>query len=253
MKPLARKVVRKVLGPLGEAPAAPSPPAAQGEQPIYLQDTFMLWLQFANAGMLHGGNVYCFDHAVRNLPSGAPIVEIGSFCGLSTNAISYFKRRHGRTNRLITADRWLFEGAMSGTTVGESDLTHDEYRDFVIETFRRNVRFFSRNDLPYTVELLSDEFFEAWREHRAVADVFERPLELGGPISFCYIDGNHQYEFARRDFEHCDEFLERGGFVLFDDSADGSGWEVCRVVAEVAASGRYELVARNPNYLFRKK
>jgi len=202
--------------------------------------------------MLHEGNLYCFDYAIRNLPSEAPMVEIGSFCGLSTNAINYLKRRSGARNRLITSDKWLFEGAAFGYTVGQSAITHDEYHTFVKESFRRNLQFFSRDDLPHTIEMLSDEFFDAWRERRRVQDVFNREIELGGPISFCYIDGNHTYEFARRDFEHCDEFLEAGGFVLFDDSADGSGWDVCKVVEEVSASPRYQLVMKNPNYLFRK-
>ena len=251
MKGMAKRVVGRVLRSAGvpSTPPATSVPPAEPpvapDPPIYMQDTYIQWLMFANAGMLHGGNVYCFDYAIRNLPSAAPMVEIGSFCGLSTNAITYFKRRHGATNRLVTSDRWVFEGAMSGTTVGQSPLTHDEYQAFVKETFRRNVELFSRGDLPYTIELFSDEFFDAWREHRDARDVFDRPICLGGPISFCYIDGNHTYEFARRDFEHCDEFLERGGFILFDDSADGSGWEVCRVVQEVAAAGRYGLVVKS--------
>ena len=154
---------------------------------------------------------------------------------------------------MITIDKWLFEGAALGYSVGESSITHDEYQAFVKETFRRNLRFFSRDDLPYAVEMLSDEFFQAWREGRRVRDVFEREIALGGKVSFCYIDGNHTYEFVRRDFEHCDEFLEPGGFLLFDDSADGSGWDVCKVMREVASGGRYELVIKNPNYLFRKK
>jgi hypothetical protein len=83
--------------------------------------------------------------------------------------------------------------------------------------------------------------------------VLGRNVQLGGAISFCYIDGNHAYEYAKRDFENCHNFLEPGGFILFDDSADGSGWDVCNVVSEVQRSGRYELVIKNPNYLFRKK
>ena len=56
----------------------------------------------------------------------------------------------------------------------------------------------------------------------------------------------------REIFANCDEYLEGGGFLLFDDSSDGSGYEVCRVVQEVLKNGRYELVAKNPNYFFRK-
>jgi hypothetical protein len=54
------------------------------------------------------------------------------------------------------------------------------------------------------------------------------------------------------DFELADECLEEGGFMLFDDSGDASGCEVCRVIEEVKATGRYELVIANPNYMFRK-
>ena len=83
--------------------------------------------------------------------------------------------------------------------------------------------------------------------------MFGRETQLGGPIAFCFIDGNHSYEFARRDFENTDRHLQPGGFILFDDSGDGSDWGVCKVVAEVAATGRYELIATNPNYLFKKR
>jgi hypothetical protein len=112
---------------------------------------------------------------------------------------------------------------------------------------------FSCNHLPFTIELLSDKFFSAWATCQKLQDVFGRDVGLGGPISFCYIDGNHSYENAKRDFENCDRFLEKGGFILFDDSADGSQWEVCKVVQEVVKTKRYELIAKNPNYFFKKK
>jgi predicted O-methyltransferase YrrM len=195
------------------------------------------------------------DYAVKNIPSAAPIIEIGSFCGLSANVITYLKERHGMKNPLITCDKWIFEGAEdSDIPVGDSlHVTHGEYKRFVKETFLRNVRTFSRYDLPFTVELLSDEFFISWETSQKCEDVFGREVKLGGPISFCYIDGNHSYDFAKRDFENCDRYLEKGGFILFDDSADASGWEVCKVVREVKATGRYDLVSRDPNYFFTKK
>jgi hypothetical protein len=33
---------------------------------------------------------------------------------------------------------------------------------------------------------------------------------------------------------------------------DGSGWDVCDVVKEVERLPNYELVMKNPNYMFRK-
>lgn len=244
MRNLVNRITRRLTG---------RPDGGQTASAIDISDEYVNWLCFANAGMLQRGNLYCFDYALGHLPSAAPLVEIGSFCGLSTNLLTYYKQKHGVTNPLITCDRWAFEGAHDGSNLGASSVPHAEYRTFVKETYIRNVRMFSRDDLPFTVEMFSDEFFEAWRAGRAETDVLGRPIKLGGPISFCFIDGNHTYEFARRDFEHTDEYLERGGFILFDDSADGSGWEVCEVVREVASSGRYELVMKNPNYFFRKK
>jgi len=215
---------------------------------------YMTWLSFANAGMLERGNVDAFDFVIRNLPGPAPMVEIGSFCGLSTNVITHLKEKYAVKNRLVTCDRWIFEGAQPAAGVGGSpSLTHAEYRDFVRGSYIRNIQTFARYDLPYTVEMVSDDFFAAWAQRQTTTDVLGRSIELGGPISFCYVDGNHSYEFVQRDFSHIDQFLEPGGFVLFDDSSDGSAWEVCRVVAEVKSGGRYDVVAANPNYLFRKK
>lgn len=227
---------------------------------------YMTWLEIANVGWLARGNAHCFDYAIKHLPSSAPIVEIGSFCGLSANMMTYLKEKYAVRNTLITCDRWLFreidqddlkiEGAEvdQSAMIGDSKIiSHSDYHEFVKETFIRNVKMFSRYDLPYTIELFSDEFFHAWSKGEPKNDVLNRKITLGGPISFCYIDGNHSYEFARRDFENTDAHLESGGFLLFDDSADDSGWEVCKVVREVMSTGRYELVAKNPNYFFQKK
>ena len=215
---------------------------------------YMRWLTFANAGMMAHGNVYCFEYAIRRLPSAAPIVEIGSFCGLSTNTLTYMKEKHAVKNKLITCDKWIFEGAKSGAMLGDSKtVSHDDYRAFVKETYIRNTRMFSRYDLPFTLELFADEFFAAWSAQEQRTDIFGRECALGGPISFCYIDGNHSYQCAANDFRNTDKYLEPGGFILFDDSGDGSGWEVCRVVREVIETKRYDLVAQNPNYFFQKQ
>lgn len=236
------RVLRTLLGSNGTSAPAAHVAAPQEEE-------YVSWVVFAVAGMLERGNLSCFEHAIKNLPGDAPVVEIGSFCGLSTNLLTYFKRKHQKTNPLFTCDRWAFEGAEKETAPCGSEA----YREFVKESFLRNARFFSRDDLPHTIEQFSDDFFRLWREGAEVSDVFGRPARLGGAAGFVYIDGNHTYEYAKRDFLNADEFLVPGGFVLFDDSADGSGWEVCRVVKEVEASGRYELVSKSPNYFFRKR
>lgn len=219
---------------------------------IDISDEYLNWLYFANAGMLHRGNLYSMDLALKNLPSNATVVEIGSFCGLSTNVITHFLARHGRSNRFVCCDPWRFEGATPGTTLGNSTVRHDEYRVLVRESFVRNVQLFSRDRLPHPVEMDSTAFFAAWAEGRIVVDVFGREVPLGGPLAFAFIDGDHTYDGARRDFEGCDRFLEPNGHLLFDDSADGSPFGVPRVVREVLAGGRYRLAARNPNIMVQK-
>lgn len=226
-------------------PALPNAAAAP-----QISDPYLDWLCWANAGMLWRANLVSFEHAIRHLNDDAPIVEIGSFCGLSANVLTYYKRLTGRRNRLFTCDPWKFPGAHAGQPLSKfCPVTHDEYREFVRESFLRNVGLFSRDDLPYAIETPSAKFFADWRRGVEVKDVFGRGVTLGGEIGFVYIDGDHAYEAAKLDFQMADEALAPGGFVLFDDCAFD---DVARVVEEVKATDRYEVVIANPNFLFLK-
>jgi hypothetical protein len=215
-------------------------------------DEYLDWLSYANSGMLAPGNRYLIEYAIKHLPSAAPILEIGSFCGLSTNVITHFKRKHGKGNSLITSDKWQFENVNNRTEIPNSPILFSDYKKFVRDSYIRNIKMFSPDDLPYTLELTSDELYEAWRKRSVCTDVLGRSLELGGSLSFCYIDGNHTYEFAKRDFQNCDGFLDAGGFILFDDSTI-EHFGVHKLMPEIVSTGKYELVGTNPFHLFRKK
>lgn len=217
-----------------------------------VSDEYINWLTYANAGMLAKGNVYAMRHAIENLPSDSPVVEIGSFCGLSTNVMSYLLTSQGKKNKIISCDRWIFENSDRGDMLGNSQIPRASYREFVKSTFMRNVEFFSANNKPHTIEETSDEFFASWSEGKVTNDVFGRRVTLGGKISFCFIDGNHTYDFAKRDFENADRYLESGGFVLFDDSTDDDPFGLTRLMREVQRNKNYQLVMKNPNYLFKR-
>lgn len=220
---------------------------------VDISDEYVRWLRYANPGMLTPGNLNCFDYAIRNLPTTSPIIEIGSFAGLSANLISYYKWKNNVSNKLITCDKWYFETAIEDTTLGDTPISHHSYRQFVKNSYIRNIKMFSLlNDLPYTIEATSDEFFGLWFQNVRVEDILGRIVQLGGRTSFCYIDGNHSYQYVKRDFQNCDKILDEGGFILFDDSADYSGWEVCQVIDEIKHSKRYRVILKNPNYLFQK-
>ena len=216
-----------------------------------VEDEYLTWLRFANAGMLNPGNVYAMKYAIENLPTSDPIIEIGSFCGLSTNVLSYFLRKNQRKNIIFCSDKWIFEGSEESVNLGLSDISHADYRSYVKETFMRNINFFSPNR-PHPIELFSDEFFEKWKDQKEVIDVFNQSIILGGNISFSYIDGNHTYEFAKRDFENVNRHLVPGGFILFDDTSDSDHFGLTKLMREIKQRSDYSLVMKNPNYLFKK-
>jgi hypothetical protein len=224
------------------------------EQPVnYIQDEYITQICFINAGILEKGNLHSFDYAISHLPSAAPILEIGSYCGLSANLLTYFKRKHHVVSPLITCDKWEFQKSPDGAPiyVGESPVLYRDLERFARDSYVRNIKMFSADDLPFTFEMTSDDFFASWQACKSTSDILGRTYTLGGPLSFCFVDGNHTYEYVKRDFMNCDTFLEVGGFLLFDDSTLLKD-EVYMVMPEVMATGRYKLVAKNPYHLFQK-
>ncbi|MEZ4775411.1 MAG: class I SAM-dependent methyltransferase [Bacteroidia bacterium] len=230
--------------------------------PVDISDEYINRLFCANAGMLLRGNLYAFDYAIKNLPSDAPVVEIGSYCGLSTNVLTYYLEKYNKPNALFTCDTWeymgekdhLNPGAPYLQMVGEHpSLTREDYMQFVKNSFKQNILMFSSRRLPFSYECTSSSFFSAWEHKAKSADLFGRMEQMGGPISFCFVDGDHRYEYARNDWENLDKYLESGGFVLLDDSGDHISGSRNQLARELKNHSGYEYVLKNPNYLFRKK
>lgn len=216
---------------------------------IDASDDFITFLTSVNAGFLNRGSLHLFELGLKDMPAGGAVVEIGTCCGLSLNAINHIARKHGRAEPIYVCDPWPFPPE----NIRGSDIHKHEYRAFVIETFKRNVSFFSRQNTPRPYEMSADDFFAAWRDGATSADMFGNVHRLGGPLSFAHIDGWHAYEAVASDFANVDRHLHVGGFIVFDDSGDDMIFEgVKQVVRETLATGRYEVVAKNPNYLVRK-
>lgn len=219
---------------------------------IEIKNEYLDWLMFANAGMMNKGNIYLFDYAIKNIKTNSPIIEIGSFCGLSTNIISYFLKKYVKTNTIITSDKWFFEGGEKSDFMGDSNIKAVEYREFVKQSYIRNIQTFSKQNLPFTIEEFADDFFKLWQDNAIQKDVLGREIKLGGKISFCFIDGNHSYDFVKNDFENTDKFLEKDGFILFDDSAGYYDFGSSKLMKEILKNPKYKLACKNPNYLFQK-
>ena len=215
------------------------------------KDPFLAWLSWVVPGNLPQGNIELFDYCFGNLPSDAPVIEIGSLAGLSLNTIVHLLKRHGRTNPVFSVDEWHFNTNYHQYP-DDSTVPLEEYERFVKETFRQSVSLFSRGNLPYHIESNSDHFFAEWAVGNSNTDFFSREVVLGGPIAFAYIDGDHHYEQSLKDFQNTDRYLEVGGFVVFDDSSDGSNWECSRTAREAAQRSDYRLVDKRPNYCIQK-
>lgn len=225
------------------------------------EDDFMKRLPslLIGQGMLHPGNPWLFDYAVKNMPANGSVVEIGSYGGLSANLLIHLLQHHGRTESFFTCDPWIYEGyhdhkeTVSEYIDGSTTVTRSTYSAYMKDAFIRATRFLHSDRLPHSIHCTSDDFFRHWKNNESVTDVFGRNVTTGGKISFAYIDGDHSYEAARTDFENCAAHLLPGGFILLDDSASSDAFGSAQLANELRAHPDFEVVFTNPNYLLRKR
>lgn len=201
-------------------------------------------------GWLDPGHIYCFDYAIKNLPANFPVVEIGTYAGLSTNTILYFLKKYNKENQMITTD-WFLQDIPEDEIICNVKSARTTC-DYLKVSFVRNVAFFNPDADIKSSDLGSDEFFEAWQNKSELPSLHGGTFTPGGQISFAYIDGNHKYDFAKRDFENVDKILVNGGFILFDDSADYTNWGSKLVAQEAVKTGRYKIIRKNPHYFIQK-
>jgi hypothetical protein len=232
----------------------------------FTPDEYVQRLLVSVAGMTEPGNLGAFDRAIRTMPDGA-VVEIGVFCGQSALLLDHLLRVHGRDNRLFCTDIWICLGTRDGdafasesergaylaSVAGRGDLSRDAYMAFIKQRFIANSRFFAGDRLPAGFDLSSNTFFSAWTTNEPQRDLFDREIQLGGPIAFAYIDGDHSYAQARKDLDNAAAHMPPGALVLLDDSWQGCGMGSAQVALEAMKDPRFEFVEARPNYLFRRR
>ena len=216
------------------------------------EDPYAMWLQFAIANMTDRGNYPLMDRAIAQMPS-APIVEIGCWAGMTSCLLVRYLRKHRRREPVFAVDPWLFERRPYFDKIDHIPVSGLDYQEFIADSYRRNVEFFCSQHLPHAFRMTSDEFFAAWHARQVLTDLFGRSVQLGGPLGYAFIDGDHSLAQAERDYRNCDRWLLPGGFLFFDDSAENSAWEVSRLMPQVRAEGGYDLVDKNPHFLWRKR
>jgi hypothetical protein len=211
-----------------------------------------------SGGMLRDGNLYLMDHAIKNMPVGGHVLEIGCWAGLSTNVLLHMMKKYSRKELFFACDPWIYEGyndfygVSSDQIDGNNTVSRLDFMNYIRTAYINAVALFNQQNLPHTFRLTSDEFFKNYSTNIELTDIFNRSIKPGGDLSFCYIDGDHSYEAAKKDFENVDRFLKINGFILFDDSVDGSAFGSSKLMEEIKKNKSYRIVEKNPNYLVQK-
>ncbi len=115
--------------------------------------------------------------------------------------------RSGNSNRVYAIDPHEPATGVFGTDFGPRDM----------KELYRNITAFGVGDLVAVVALSSADAAARWTR----------------PIGLLWIDGDHEYEGARHDFEMLGRHVPRGGLVAFhDNEAEG----VARLIRELSGS-----------------
>jgi len=127
----------------------------------------------------------------RRLKNKGVIVEIGSYKGRSTITLAGGSEE-GLSNKIYAIDPHITDLEQRLSNKSESSFND----------FKKNIE---DSGLAYLVEpiiSLSQDVVKNWNK----------------PIEFLWIDGDHTYEGAKRDFDLFVPFLVDGGVVAFHDS-----------------------------------
>lgn len=131
-------------------------------------------------------------NAATNCTGKGVIVEIGSWKGRSTI--------------------WLGRGSKAGNKVKVyaidphtgSAIHRQMYgKVWTFEEFKKNINAANVHDIVMPIVMTSEEAEKDWN---------------GLPIEFLWIDGNHEYEFVKLDFDKWFPHLIDGGIIAFHDT-----------------------------------
>jgi predicted O-methyltransferase YrrM len=162
---------------------------------------------------------------------GAPLLEVGTYCGKSSVYLGAAARVAGTV--LVTVDHHRgSEENQPGWEFHEPDLVDPAVgRMDTLPRFRRTIH-------------------DAGLEGTVVAVVGDSPTVSrvwSTPCALVFIDGGHGDEPARVDYECWTPFVAEGGYLaihdVFPDPADGGRPPYERIYLPALASGRFEEVS----------
>ena len=180
---------------------------------------------------------YWNNWLLQQMPKESICAEIGVYEGKFSMRIM----KEVRPVKLHLIDPWkyesnpLYQDALYGGHIGSQGTMEEKYR-LVQKIFA--------NEIESDVVVL----------HRTSADAALKNFE-DEYFDWVYIDGNHQYEYVKRDLENAYRKVKRGGYITGDDYRSGEWWGdgVIRAVHEFNTTGRCEPVQiKGCKFIFRK-
>lgn len=174
------------------------------------------------------------------IPEGGAIVEIGCYGGLST---AYLLEGAKRT-----------AGAIYSIDPFDTDIGSQK-KDLT------NIRLADRK--PSREQVLRDlAGFGSGRFELIAGYSYEAVKEWKLPIDLLWIDGNHDYQAVRQDYQQWERFIKSGGLIAFHDSnkQDGAegwtkyGWDgPTRLVREVMKPPHWKNITRVDSITYAQK
>jgi len=171
----------------------------------------------------------------------ANFLEIGVYRGQTLSLAELLSRLNGVTCRV--------QGVSPFTPAGDAVSKYLENVDYLRDTLEN----FEHFSLP------RPELLKAFS-----TDAEAKALIRSTPWEMVYIDGNHDYEVARQDWEVCSESVKAGGIIVLDDASLDTGFRPplfataghpgpSRVAREVDSQRFREIMRVGHNRVFQRK
>lgn len=165
-------------------------------------------------GFIDKNEAFFLFLVAANGPQKGYCVEIGSYFGYSTIFLAYGNKLKGR-EMVVAVDPHY-----GNPEHKIDDLNFNSYAQFT-----KNIKTFRLDGWIDVKVMTSEEASKNWKDE---------------PIRFLWIDGNHEYEFVKLDYESWEPFLVQGGILAFHDANLSKGWPgPQRLVKEISERGDF--------------
>ena len=153
---------------------------------ILVNNFFLQSIFFYNDWFISKSNIFIKNFEKENNEKGKirNILEIGSFEGRS----AIFFLNYFNNSQLTCVDTW--EGSHE-----HNDISMNK----VEENFDNNLK----------------KYFNRFSKHKANSNLFFKTCNK--KFNLIFIDGNHHYKQVMADAENSLKYIEKGGYILFDD------------------------------------